>query len=369
MPKKIKIISVVGARPNFVKIAPFCKSLMRLNETASHILVHTGQHYDHKMSQEFFDALDIPKPDINLDVGSGSHAVQTADTMKAFENVCLEEQPDWVVVVGDVNSTIAATLVAKKLGIKVAHIEAGLRSFDMTMPEEINRRLTDSISDLLFTHCSDASQNLLNEGVDKEKIKMVGNIMIDTVVANLEKIEKANPCEKLGLKNSEYCFVTMHRPSNVDAKDKLESLVSTLSILSKKLPVVFPAHPRTLGRLKEFNLLEQLKSEPALKLLEPVSYHTTLSFIKNSMLVITDSGGIQEETTFLGVPCVTVRPNTERPVTITDGTNRLASVDDLLESVKSVMNESNNHEKKALPPLWDGGTADRIVQVLIEYHE
>lgn len=366
--KKIKIISIVGARPNFMKIAPFLFAVNNHNKnkskhiTINHLLVHTGQHYDLKMSEAFFRDLNIPTPDFNLEVGSGSHAVQTAEIMIRFEKICLQEKPDWIVVVGDVNSTMACTLVASKLSIKVAHVEAGLRSFDRTMPEEINRLVTDSIADLLLTPSRDADNNLLREGVNKNKIKLVGNIMIDTLLTNVEKARQLKPYEQFGVKENNYIFVTLHRPSNVDNKASLSVIMKHLIALSKKLPVIFPMHPRTRKNLIEFGLHDKIAKAKGMIICDPLGYHDTIGLVDKCSFVLTDSGGLQEETTVLGIPCLTLRPNTERPVTITHGTNRLTSLSSLEDDLVKLMN--GNHKKGRIPDLWDGHTAERIVNIL-----
>jgi UDP-N-acetylglucosamine 2-epimerase (non-hydrolysing) len=366
--RKIKIISIVGARPNFMKIAPLIFAIQKLNKDKrqktkiDHRLVHTGQHYDVQMSDAFFSDLGIPQPDFNLEVGSGSHAVQTAEIMIRFEKVCLQEKPDWVVVVGDVNSTMACTLVAAKLAIKVAHIEAGLRSFDRSMPEEINRLVTDALADLLLTPSKDADKNLLHEGVNKEKIKLVGNIMIDTLFANVEKARQFRPYEHYGLNEKEYVFVTLHRPSNVDNKASLSVIIKHLIALSKKIPVIFPMHPRTNKNLVEFGLQDKIAKAKGIIICNPIGYHETIGLVDKSAFVLTDSGGLQEETTALGIPCLTLRPNTERPVTISQGTNKLTSLDTLEADLAKLMN--GNRKKGRIPPLWDGHTAERIVKIL-----
>jgi UDP-N-acetylglucosamine 2-epimerase (non-hydrolysing) len=368
---KIKIISVVGARPNFMKIAPFISAIKSFNNSRdsnhpskpiNHLLVHTGQHYNVQMSDAFFRDLNIPSPDFNLEVGSGSHAVQTAEIMVRFEKICLQEKPDWIVVVGDVNSTMACTLVASKLGIKVAHVEAGLRSFDKTMPEEINRLVTDALADLLLTPSKDADKNLLHEGVSKEKIKLVGNIMIDTLLTNVEKARQLRPHMKYDLREKEFVFVTLHRPSNVDHKQSLSVIMRHLIALSKKVSVIFPMHPRTRKNLIAFGLQERISHSGKMIITDPLGYHETIGLVDKSKFVLTDSGGLQEETTALGVPCLTLRPNTERPITISHGTNQLTSLSSLEDDLAGLM--SGNDKKGRIPPLWDGHTADRIVEIL-----
>lgn len=362
----MKIISIVGARPNFMKIAPFIAAIEKHNSNSAngieHVLVHTGQHYDVAMSESFFRDLQIPAPDVNLEVGSGSHARQTAEIMLRFEKVCLEHNPDWVVVVGDVNSTMACTLVASKLHIRVAHIEAGLRSFDRTMPEEINRLVTDALADLLFTPSEDADENLLREGVLPEKIKRVGNIMIDTLVRNLEKARALKPYAQHGCRENGYVFVTLHRPSNVDGKDSLEKIITRLAELSRTTPVIFPIHPRTEKNLKSFGIMPDPAKNPGLKLCAPVGYFESIGLADKARFVLTDSGGLQEETTFLKVPCLTLRPNTERPVTITAGTNKLTSLEALESDIAAILNGSA--ASGGIPELWDGATSGRIVEIL-----
>lgn len=349
----MRILSVVGARPNFMKLAPLAHELTRRG--TPHIIVHTGQHYDADMSESFLQSLAIPKPDFNLAVGSSSHAQQTAAVMQRFEPVCLETKPDVVLVYGDVNSTVAAALVAAKLGIRVGHVEAGLRSRDWTMPEEINRVVTDRLSDLLFTPSRDAWDNLRAEGVPHERVHFVGNIMIDSLVALLPKARKRN-----GAAHEPYALVTLHRPANVDHPETLRALLDALAELSHERQILFPVHPRTRARM------EDLGWEPAngLKLLDPVPYEEMLSLVLGSDLVITDSGGLQEETSFLGVPCLTVRPNTERPITCIQGTNRLVAAERqaLVAAVRDV-------SRRSAPPTierWDGFAARRIAAVLCD---
>ncbi|MFO7462077.1 MAG: UDP-N-acetylglucosamine 2-epimerase (non-hydrolyzing), partial [Desulfatiglandales bacterium] len=316
MSKQIKLILVAGARPNFMKIAPLIRAIQAHNEQVAHDekvsyrLVHTGQHYDIKMSEIFFTELGIPDPDVNLEVGSGSHAEQTARVMMAFEPVCLEERPDWVVVVGDVNSTMACTLVAAKLGIKAAHVEAGLRSFDRTMPEEINRIVTDSLADLLLTPSADADENLKREGVPATKIRLVGNIMIDTLVANLDQARRSVLPGELGVEANGFAYVTLHRPSNVDDRITLETIMGELNSLARRMTVIFPVHPRTRNMLKSCGI--PIQNGAGLKLVDPIGYHDSLCLTEKARFVLTDSGGLQEESTYLGTPCLTLRPNTER---------------------------------------------------------
>jgi len=362
-----KIISVAGARPNFMKIAPISKAIELHNAEGrlsyfEHILVHTGQHYDEKMSKLFFDELAIPKPQYNLEVGSGSHAVQTAEIMKRFEPIVQQEKPDYVLVVGDVNSTIACTLVAKKLGVKVIHVEAGLRSFDMEMPEEINRILTDSISDILFTTEASGNENLLRAGIAQEKIHFVGNVMIDTLFAHRERAARSLILTDLQIKPQQYAVVTLHRPSNVDDQATFNGIMAALNEVARTVPVIFPVHPRTKKRLAEW----EVPCSDGIRFVEPLGYIDFLKLVSEARIVLTDSGGIQEETTVLGVPCVTLRNNTERPVTVTDGTNHLAGV--APEAILKIANHvlTNWQKPDKLPELWDGKAAERIVEVVAQ---
>lgn len=356
----MRVLSVVGARPNFMKLAPLDRSLRR-RTAAEHVIVHTGQHYDSEMSEAFFADLAIPRPHHNLDVGSASHAQQTALTMLRLEPILLEQSPDVVLVYGDVNSTVAAALVAAKLGITVGHVEAGLRSRDWTMPEEINRVVTDRLADFLFTPSRDADDNLLAEGISASRIHFVGNIMIDALVHALPRAKSAGAAERQGLRSGEYVVVTLHRPSNVDRPDTLRQLIRALEVISRDRPVLFPLHPRTRSRLDALGVGPGGNGD--LRLLQPLGYVEMLSLVVDAGLVITDSGGLQEETSFLGVPCLTVRPNTERPVTITRGTNRLVAStgDALLEAVEQC---SSVRRCPCAIELWDGKTAERIVGAL-----
>jgi UDP-N-acetylglucosamine 2-epimerase (non-hydrolysing) len=321
----INIICVCGARPNFIKVSPLMRAF-EVHGGFHTLLVHTGQHYDENMSKLFFDDLNIPRPDVNLEVGSGTHAAQTAEIMRRFEPVVLDFKPDYVLVVGDVNSTIACGLVAVKLGVKLIHVEAGLRSFDRTMPEEINRILTDSISDLLFVTEQSGIDNLKREGIDSKKVHLVGNVMIDTLLANRQRAQKSDVLQRLGLSPKKYGVITLHRPSNVNVTDKFQQIVSAFEEIQKETKLVFPIHPRTRDNIKGGELEKQLKAMLNLLLLELLGYLDFLCLMSNAAVVITDSGGIQEETTILGIPCMTLRDNTERPVTITEGTNRLVHV-------------------------------------------
>lgn len=367
----MKIINVVGARPNFMKIAPIVEEMRKVKEF-DQILVHTGQHYDKKMSKLFFDELELPEPDINLEVGSGSHAYQTAEVMKRFESILLEQKPDYINVVGDVNSTIACSLTASKLGIKIIHVEAGLRSFDRGMPEEINRVLTDAISDILFTTEKSAHENLLKEGIAEEKIFFVGNVMIDTLLKHKEKASRSNVLTRMGIDEKSYSLVTLHRPSNVDVRETLEQLLSAFRDISNNFPIIFPIHPRTREKIEVFKLLDYVKGKDngrvseGINLWDPLGYLDFVNLMANARLVMTDSGGIQEETTILGVPCITLRENTERPVTVTEGTNSVVGTDKrkIVEKSNSVL--SANNEKGRIPELWDGKTSERIVKVLLE---
>ncbi|MCK9156505.1 MAG: UDP-N-acetylglucosamine 2-epimerase (non-hydrolyzing), partial [Paludibacteraceae bacterium] len=328
-----KIILVAGARPNFMKIAPLMHAFAK-SKVFEPILVHTGQHYDVKMSGQFFEELNIPQPQINLEVGSASHAVQTARIMEGFENVCEAEKPDYVLVVGDVNSTAACTLVAAKLGIKTVHYEAGLRSHDRSMPEEINRLVTDSISDYFVTTSKDADDNLKKEGIPSDKIYMLGNLMIDTLVANMEKAQKTalnlplvnydrNISLNTDFQSDSYGVLTFHRPNNVDEKQSLEKLVRIWGAVSERIPLIFPIHPRTYKNIQKFGLEKLIASYEHLFLIEPLGYLEFIHLVSNSKFVVTDSGGIQEETTYMNLPCLTVRPTTERPVTVWEGSNKL----------------------------------------------
>jgi len=370
--KFIKIILTAGARPNFVKIAPLIRAIKTHNRelkwgqiNINYLLVHTGQHYDIDMSDVFFRDLELPVPDINLEVGSASHAIQTANILIRFEKVCLEEKPDWVIVVGDVNSTMSCSIVAAKLGIKVAHIEAGLRSFDRSMPEEINRLVTDALSDLLFTPSEDADENLLREGISPQKIIRVGNVMIDSLISNLEKIKERTIREKYGLKEKQYAFVTLHRPSNVDDKSKLSQIVDRLDWLSNRLDVIFPIHPRTKKQFELFHIWEKAKGITRLILAEPLGYLDTIGLVNDARFVLTDSGGVQEETTFLKIPCLTLRPNTERPVTISKGTNKLTTLQTIEQDIENILNGLST--SGVVPALWDGLAGERIIKHLVEH--
>lgn len=393
-----KVVSVVGARPNFMKVAAICEAIKEHNKEAAsaqqidHVLVHTGQHYDANMSDFFFNDLDLPKPDLFLGVGSGSHSVQTAKIMEGFERVLRAERPEVVIVVGDVNSTLACALVTKKTccsyGVpgtefipELAHVEAGLRSFDRTMPEEINRIVTDSISDYLFTTEESANQNLLREGVPQEKIHFVGNVMIDTLLRHRAKARESTILSDLQLaaggRTRPYAILTLHRPANVDDPKTFVAMLEAFLDLSRHMPIVFPAHPRTLKQIQQANLSdyfvdhfmdgpEPWDSRVRIRLVPPLGYLDFLHLISNAKIVLTDSGGIQEETTILGVPCITLRDNTERPVTLLQGTNVLAGTDPnkIIQEFSRVL--ENSRKKPSAPPeLWDGCAAKRIVQILV----
>jgi UDP-N-acetylglucosamine 2-epimerase (non-hydrolysing) len=338
---------------------------LRAYPEVEQILVHTGQHYDEALSKIFFDQLGIQRPDVDLGVGSGTHAEQTARVMQAFEPICLERQPDLVVVVGDVNSTVACSLVAAKLGISVAHVEAGLRSFDWGMPEEINRVVTDRLSDFLFTTERAANENLKKEGVSEDRIHFVGNVMIDTLLKQLEHVPTLKTLASYDLSERSYALVTLHRPSNVDSPESLEPIVNALADVAETLPVVFPVHPRTQSKLDSFGLRSKLGR---VRLIDPLGYQEFLALMSEAAVMLTDSGGIQEETTVLGVPCVTLRLNTERPVTVEQGTNRLVSLEaDAIVGAALQATEKRNGSRplKKAPELWDGKAAERIADVIV----
>lgn len=377
----MKILNVVGARPNFMKIAPIIREVGKV-PGMDWLLVHTGQHYDVEMSEAFFRELAIPKPDINLEVGSGTHARQTGQIMIAFEEVCAGEKPDLILVVGDVNSTIACALVASKLHIPVAHVEAGLRSFDRKMPEEINRMVTDILSTFLFTTCEEAGDNLLREGVDREKIFLVGDVMIDTLYAHLGTIQKMDTWCRMGLKKGQYAVLTLHRPSNVDDRDVLGEVMRALEEISRHIPIVFPIHPRTrkavygFGYEESFRFMGEKHSTaadpyrgktvdgPGIWCCDPLGYLEFQNLVVHCGFVMTDSGGIQEETTVLDIPCLTLRDTTERPVTITQGTNLLLGHDGgrIVEEAMKILRGEGKHGQA--PPLWDGQASERIVHIL-----
>lgn len=354
----MKIISVVGTRPNFVKIASFMNEVSK-HKDIQNILVHTGQHYDEKMSNSFFRDLEIPHPDISLGIGSGSHAEQTAKIMIEFEKVLLKEKPDLVVVVGDVNSTLACAITSFKLGIKVAHIEAGLRSFDRSMPEEINRILVDQLSDYLFITEKDAENNLINENIDPSKIFFVGNLMIDTLLMHKEKASKLNT-----ITSGDYVVLTLHRPSNVDIKENLSKLLDIINEVQVKIKVLWPIHPRTIGNIEKFGLKDKISNMKNLFISDPIGYLEFMNAMINSKFVLTDSGGIQEETTVLNIPCITLRENTERPVTMEKGTNYLTGINKnkIIRTMDSILKgEAKQYQRIQ---FWDGKTAERIVKVI-----
>jgi len=360
---RLKVLTVAGARPNFMKVAPLYEAMRRQPGIEPSIL-HTGQHYDRAMSALFFDHLGLPEPDRYLGVGSADHGTQTGRIMIAFEAALAEMRPDVVVVVGDVNSTIACGLVAVKRGIRLAHVEAGLRSFDRTMPEEVNRVLTDQIADYLFTTERSAHDNLRREGIEASRIHFVGNVMIDTLLRHREKAARQPVLETLGVTPRAYALVTLHRPSNVDDRDALTGLLDALASLAADLPVVFPVHPRTRQRIAQFDLEGGLARAPGVKLVEPLGYLDFLKLMDDARLVVTDSGGIQEETTALGVPCLTARENTERPATVTEGTNTIVGRDPqrLLAEARRILGGESKAGRR--PELWDGRAAERIVHVL-----
>ena len=378
----MKLLSIAGARPNFMKLASISDAIEHYNnkkpiyytKSIEHIIVHTGQHYDHKMSKSFFEDLGIPKPAINLEVGSGTHAQQTAEIMKRFETVLLRETPDILLVVGDVNSTIACTLVAAKIQYPsehirnrpiIVHVEAGLRSFDKEMPEEINRILTDSLSDLLFVTEESAIENLQKEGCQSEKVHFVGNVMIDTLKRHLQKAKKSTIADELNI-NTPFGLITLHRPSNVDHPELLQRLVECFIEISNNLKLIFPIHPRTKNNLDKFGLMPLLDHAHNIILLDPLGYLDFLGLINRSVVLLTDSGGIQEETTYLGVPCITIRENTERPITVAEGTNYLIGTDTqkIIETVSLILDGKGKDSR--IPMYWDGKAGDRIIKILAE---
>ena len=364
---KCKIHLIAAARPNFMKIAPLYHALKK-EAWAAPVIVHTGQHYDLNMSDAFFKDLNLPEPHIHLGAGSGSHAEQTGRVMIAYEKVLIETRPDLVIVVGDVNSTIACTLAVTKVvypGLTnntrpmVAHLEAGLRSYDRTMPEEINRIVTDSLADILWTPSPDGDENLIKEGIDSAKIVRVGNIMIDSLEMLREKIEAEKAWEQFGVTPEKYGIITLHRPSNVDDPDSLKKLCEVLAGISQKIPLIFPVHPRTRKNIEKYKLANIISAAKNLHIADPLNYICFMNLLFNCRFVITDSGGIQEETTYLGIPCFTMRPNTERPITVTKGTNQLCVLKDIEEKVSTALLNKNYH--KCDVDLWDGETANRIV--------
>jgi len=357
-----RIVLVVGARPNFMKSAPLMRELGKYPDRFENILIHTGQHYDHKLSQLFFEELKMPKPDIYLGVGSGSHAEQTARIMIGLESELGELRPDLVVVFGDVNSTLATSVVTSKLWIKLAHVEAGLRSFDNRMPEEINRIVTDRLSDYLFVSEESGLINLKAEGVPDEKVHFTGNIMIDSLVSNLEVAGKSDILDRLSLKPREYIAMTMHRPANVDNAEIFKGIIAVMKQISKRIPIIFPCHPRTQKRIEEFGLAQA--GDDQFRIVEPLGYLDFLHLQAQCRMVLTDSGGIQEETTYLQIPCITMRENTERPATVDVGTNIIAGVGPQRILQEATQTLDGRGKKGAIPELWDGKTAVRIVDIL-----
>jgi UDP-N-acetylglucosamine 2-epimerase (non-hydrolysing) len=360
----LKVINVVGTRPNFMKVAPIVEAMKRREREFTPLVVHTGQHYDAAMSDRFFRDLDLPQPNIHLGVGSSSHAAQTAAIMERFEPVVLRERPDWVLVVGDVNSTLACALVCVKLGVKVAHVEAGLRSRDRTMPEEINRLLTDQIADLLFAPSADADENLRAEGIPPERIRLVGNIMIDSLYKHLERSSQSRIRDQLGLTDRSFAVLTLHRPTNVDDPVVFGRILAALEYVSEQLPVVFPVHPRTRKTIAELGLDERVGRMKGLRLIDPLGYLDFLSLYSSARFVLTDSGGIQEETSVLGIPCLTLRENTERPITVTMGTNTIVGTvpEKIITAASAALRERGKQPVNI--PLWDGHTAERILAAL-----
>ena len=358
------IILVVGARPNFMKIAPIYAELESRGQPL--ILLHTGQHYDDNMSKVFFDDLGMPKPDIYLGIGSGSHAYQTATVMIEFEKICQEKDPSMVVVVGDVNSTVACSIVCAKLTIPCAHVEAGLRSFDREMPEEINRILTDSVADLLLTPSLDGDENLRAEGVAEERIVRVGNVMIDSLYSNLEKAKESSVKSDFGL-HEKYAILTLHRPSNVDNKENFTGIIGALEHIGENIQIIFPMHPRTEKMAKSFSLYERIEAIPNIVITGPVGYLDFVALMASSTLALTDSGGLQEETTALGIPCITLRENTERPITVTEGTNTIVGCDSELIKKTAIDVLETGGKSGRIPELWDGKTSQRIADVLLQY--
>jgi UDP-N-acetylglucosamine 2-epimerase (non-hydrolysing) len=366
--KPLKVINIVGARPNFMKMAPIIEAMNRHPLNIEHMLLHTGQHYDEKMSHSFFVDLGMPRPDVDLGIGSGSHAEQTAKIMLAFEQLCQRENPDLVMVVGDVNSTMACTITAKKLGIRVGHVEAGLRSRDMSMPEEINRLCTDVLCDYLFTTDDIAGRNLKREGIDSQRIFFVGNVMIDTLMKHRDMAATLDLRTQMGLEEGSYATLTLHRPGNVDRRDILSGILEAVSEISHEIPVVFPIHPRTRKMVEHFGLDGFFNISPpkgGIIITEPLGYLEFLHLNMGARLVLTDSGGLQEETTVLGVPCLTMRPNTERPITCEQGTNIMVGNDrdKILEQARHVL--TSPPPKGRIPEKWDGHAAERIVEILL----
>jgi UDP-N-acetylglucosamine 2-epimerase (non-hydrolysing) len=363
--RSIKLLSVVGARPNFIKVLPLVRQFEKV-KGLTHQLMHTGQHYDELLSDAFFRDLELPKPDFYLGAGSGSHAEQTAKVMVESEKVLSIEKPDAVIVFGDVNSSMAVSIVASKLQIPVAHVEAGLRSFDRSMPEEINRIVTDALSSFLFTTCRDADENLAREGILDRNVFFVGNVMIDSLLLFRDKSEKSKILDTLGLASKNYGLLTLHRPSNVDGREALNGIVTALDRLQREIPLVFAVHPRTRKMIRTFGYEEQLAGMKNLILTEPLGYLDFLKLTSHARLILTDSGGLQEESTFLGIPCLTLRENTERPITVVQGTNRLVGNDPekILAGALEILRNESPKRSDAVPELWDGRAADRIVEVL-----
>ena len=362
----LKVINVVGARPNFMKVAPIVEAMKRREREFAPLVVHTGQHYDEMMSDAFLRDLDLPEPNVYLDVGSGSHAAQTAAVMQKFEPVVLQEKPDWVLVVGDVNSTLACALVCVKLGMKVGHVEAGLRSHDRTMPEEINRLLTDQIADRLFTPSRDADDNLRAEGIPEDRICFVGNVMIDSLLNQLERARSSTIREQLGAADSDYAVLTLHRPSNVDVRETFSRILDALEKIAQRLPIIFPAHPRTRKTIAELGLTDRITGMNGLRLIEPLGYLDFLRLFSGARVVLTDSGGLQEETTALGIPCLTLRESTERPITVELGTNIVVGTDPqkISTAALAALDRPRADNPPRVPPLWDGHAADRILDAL-----
>jgi len=361
----MKVLLIAGARPNFMKIAPIYREALKHNQVQCKI-VHTGQHYDYEMSEAFFEDLELPKPDFFLSAGSGTHAVQTAKIMVAFEELCQKEKPDLIIVVGDVNSTLACSVVAKKLLIDVAHVEAGLRSFDLTMPEEINRMVTDSISDYFFVTEESGTANLIQEGKSEDRIHFVGNVMIDNLFYQYGKLDGDSPkgfaTSKIKEKLEDYAFLTLHRPSNVDTRSGFSEITEALNAIADKMPILFPVHPRTKKMMDKFNL----RLSNNISIFSPLSFKESLFLWKDAKVVLTDSGGLQEETTALGIPCVTIRENTERPITIKMGTNILAGTkkESILKAFEEAVARPKDQFK--VPPKWDGKAAERIWEILLK---
>ncbi|MEA1912858.1 MAG: UDP-N-acetylglucosamine 2-epimerase (non-hydrolyzing) [candidate division WOR-3 bacterium] len=362
----MKILGVVGARPNFMKIAPVFRALEHNPQKFKTLLVHTGQHYDERMSKIFFQDLRLSPPEINLGVGSGTHAEQTGKIMMKLEKVMLKEEPDLVMVVGDVNSTLAAAVTASKIHIPIAHVEAGLRSFDRRMPEEINRVVTDALSHYLFTPSRDANNNLHHEGIPEERIHFVGNVMIDSLRLCLNLARNSTIFKELGIDRNQYALLTLHRPSNVDSPQVLEEIMEALGEVQKAIPIIFPIHPRTENRIQEFGFSRRVEEMNGLRIIPPLGYLDFLALETNAKLVLTDSGGIQEETTVLGIPCLTLRESTERPITVEQGTNQIVghSKDKIVENSLAILGGKVKNGK--IPELWEGKAAERIVKVLVK---